>query len=201
MTATEVGAPTARPLHPPGREPTRTEPPALEQWQQMLDPALPAQPRRRLFHERLERALAGGVAAPGVLAVLSLGLEGLRSIPDRHGRDTADEAMRIVAARMMLATRVQDAVCRVGDDEFACLLVDADDREQLRLRAGTLADAVAAPLLLGGVRLHLQPSIGIAIYPSDGATGARLLKRADAARLRARRWQQALAFFDRQADL
>jgi len=201
VTATEVEAPPARPLRSPGREPAWAGGTALEQWQQMLNPALSGQPRRRLFHERLERALAGGVAAPGVLAVLLLDLDGLRSIPDRHGRDTADKAMRIVATRMMLAMRVQDAACRVGDEEFACLLVDAVDREQLRLRAGTLFDAVAAPLLLGGFRLHLQPSIGIAIYPSDGATGARLLKRADAARLRSRRWQHAVAFFDRQADL
>lgn len=148
MTATEVDAPPARPLQSPGSDPNRAEAPALEQWRQMLNPALSEQPRRRLFHERLERALAGGGAARGVLAVLSLGLDGLRPIPERHGRHTADEAVRIVVTRMMLATRVQDAVCRVGDDEFACLL-----------------------------------------------------ERAEAARLRARRWQPALAFFDRQANL
>ena len=167
----------------------------------MVDPAPSGQPRRRLFHERFERVLAGGFAAPRVLAVLSLDLDGLRPIPDRHGRDTADELMRIVVTRMMLAMRVQDAACRVGDDEFACLLVDAIDREQLAVRASTLYDAVAAPLLLGGLSLCLRPSIGVAMYPSDGATGARLLTRADAARLRARRRQLAVAFFDRQADL
>ena len=173
---------------------------ARHQWQQMLNPAPQALPGRQAFHERLERALSHGVPTGPVLAVLSMDLGGVRHDDGQHRR-LGDDAMRIVAARLMLALRVQDAACRVGEQAFACLLVDAIDHDHLGARAGRLFDAVAAPLRLGGVELQTRPSIGIAMYPADGATGARLLRRADAARLRARQKQQSYAFFDRQADI
>lgn len=171
---------------------------ARQQWRQMLEPAPAVLPGRNVFHARLEQALAERRGSGPMLAVLSMELVGIGA-----GEDPAldDEAMRIVVARLMMALRVQDTACRLGDESFACLLVDAADRGQLGERARRLIDAVAAPLRLDGLGLRLRPSIGIAVYPVDGASGARLVKRADAARRRARKRPEGWAFFDRQFDL
>ena len=90
---------------------------------------------------------------------------------------------------------------RLGGDEVACLLVAPASREQLGKLVCKLFDAVAAPLQVGALQLSVQPSIGIAMYPDDGVTGATLLQRADAAMFRAKRRQQGYAFFERLSDL
>lgn len=171
---------------------------ARQQWQQMLEPAPAVLPGRHVFHARLEQALADRRGSGPTLAVLSMELVGIGP-GDERALD--DEAMRIVVARLMMALHVQDTACRIGDEAFACLLVDAVDRDRLGERAGRLADAMTAPLQLDAKELRLQPSIGIAMYPFDGATGARLFRRADAARRRAGTRRQAWAFFDRQVDV
>ncbi len=71
--------------------------------------------------------------------------------------------------------------------------------------AGSLFDAVSAPFQIGALCLVVRPSIGIAMWPADGATPEGLLANADAAMYRAKRPQSGYAFFDqtqrRQTDM
>jgi diguanylate cyclase (GGDEF)-like protein len=163
--------------------------------------ALTQLPNRSHFHERLAGSLAGAHASMASLAVLYLDLDGFKRINDEHGHDTGDATLCIVAQRLACALRAEDTVCRLGGDEFACLLVAPASREQLSKLVCKLFDAVAAPLQVGALQLSVQPSIGIAMYPDDGVTGATLLQRADAAMFRAKRRQQGYAFFERPSDL
>ncbi|MDP1900869.1 MAG: GGDEF domain-containing protein [Rubrivivax sp.] len=158
-------------------------------------------PNRGHFHARLASSLAGADGSAASLAVLYLDLDGFKRINDEHGHDTGDATLCIVARRLAQALRAQDTVCRLGGDEFACLLVAPASREQLSKLARKLFDAVAAPLQVGTQRFSVQPSMGIAMYPVDGTSGATLLKRADAAMFRAKRRQQGYAFFERGSDL
>jgi diguanylate cyclase (GGDEF)-like protein len=163
---------------------------------------LTALPNRSFFRERLDRALAPESAKPAgpVLTVLYVDLDGFKPINDQHGHEAGDAMLRIVAARLRRAVRAEDMVCRLGGDEFACLLADLMSREQLSHLACKLFDAVSAPLKIGPLELTVRPSIGIATCPDDGANAEVLLKRADAAMVRAKRHQLGYAFFDRSAD-
>jgi predicted signal transduction protein with EAL and GGDEF domain len=74
-----------------------------------------------------------------------------------------------------------DTVARFGGDEFVLLgnsIADSTDAMQLAARA---IEVLQAPVRVAGIDVHTSPSIGIAIYPADGASIEALLAHADAA--------------------
>jgi diguanylate cyclase (GGDEF)-like protein len=160
-----------------------------------LHDSLTGLPNRRCFGERLDRALAQVEPAHPGLALLYIDLDGLKAINDRHGHDTGDELLKIVAARLRAALRERDVVSRLGGDEFACLLTDLLNREQLTHLACKLFDLVSAPMQIGECGLLVRASIGIVTCPADGSSGAALLKHADTAMYCAKREQTGYAFF------
>lgn len=161
---------------------------------------LTALPNRSFFGEWLDRAVAQAGTESGRLAVFHLDLDGFKGINDKHGRDVGDELLQIIAARMARAVRAGDVVSRLGGDEFACLLIDVPDSEQLGHLACKLFDAVSAPVKIGPHELSVCPSIGVAMYPENGATAEALLGNADAAMRRAKRLRSGYAFFDQLHD-
>jgi diguanylate cyclase (GGDEF)-like protein len=179
----------------------RAQPGRQHAQHQAMHDTLTQLPNRSHFQQRLVGILAGADGAHASLAVLHLDLDSFKRINDAHGHGAGDAALCIVAQRLARALRVEDTVCRLGGDTFACLLVAPASREQLSKLACKLYDAVAAPLQVGALKLSVQPSIGIAMYPDDGLTGDTLLQRADAAMCRAKRGQQGYAFFEKRSDL
>ena len=163
--------------------------------------ALTTLPNRGHFRDLLRQALVRTDLKRPSLALLYMDLDGFKPINDQHGHGVGDRMLRIVATRLTRAIRCGDNVGRMGGDEFACLLGDIENREQLSHLACKLFDAVSAPLQIGKLQLTVRPSIGIAICPIDGGTADTLLKRADAAMYRAKRAQSGYAFFDRHADV
>lgn len=161
-----------------------------------LHDALTRLPNRGHFHARLEGSLGTARGDATSLAVLFIDLDGFKRINDEYGHDVGDATLCIVAQRLARALRAQDTVCRLGGDEFACLLDAPASREQLAKLACKLFDAVAAPLQVGTRQFSVLPSIGIAVDPADGTSGATLLQRADAAMFNAKRRQQGYAFFE-----
>ncbi len=157
-------------------------------------------PNRGLFRERLAEALAPGDSTPAGLAVMFVDLDGFKPINDQHGHTTGDELLRIVAQRLARAIRAEDMACRMGGDEFACLLRDVKSRERLSHLACKLFDTVSAPLKIGALELTVRPSIGIAVCPTDGDSADALITHADRAMYRAKRRQLGYAFFERGAD-
>ncbi len=190
--------------------------------------ALTLLPNRRLFSQRLEQALAPGDRPPAALAVFFLDLNVFRQPRHRpqaqaqalpappHGQpdpgdlahqseepledEAADEMLRVVAGRLRNALRADDLVCRMGGEEFACLVSGPMERAQLSHLACKLFEAVAVPVQVGALQFSVRPSIGIARCPGDGDAATPLLKHADAAMYRARRGQLGHAFFDRRSD-
>lgn len=156
-------------------------------------------PNRSRFSESLDQALSVAAHQQRGLAVLYLDLDDFKQVNDTHGHPVGDELLRVVAARLSRAVRAEDVVGRLGGDEFACLLGDLPAREQLSHLACKVLDAVAAPCQIGPLRLNIRPSIGIAMYPTDGDTADLLVKHADAAMYNAKRHRSGYAFFDEQA--
>lgn len=161
-----------------------------------LHDSLTSLPNRRHFHERLDLALAQARLQRNSLAVLYIDLDGFKAINDAHGHAAGDELLRIVAARLARAVRDDDMVSRMGGDEFACLLANQPDRQQVCHFAGKLFDAVAAPVTIGDLRLTVRASIGIAVCPADGTSFEALLRSADGAMYRAKRARTGYAFVE-----
>jgi len=158
-------------------------------------------PNRSFFLERLDRSLKNAGETGPSLALLYIDLDRLKSVNDEHGHAHGDEVLRVVGSRLRRAVRTEDMVSRLGGDEFACLLDGPLARAQLELLAGTLFDAVAAPIGIGALTIAVTPSIGIATCPADGADASTLLRSADRAMYRAKRTHCRHAFYDPLVDL
>lgn len=144
-------------------------------------------PNRSLFHDRLEQAMLQENRAGRSLALLFIDLDGFKEVNDRHGHSAGDQLLKEVGRRLRAAVRESDTVARLGGDEFTIILPDARERAGVETAARKILDAVAAPYRLAGRRMTISCSIGIALYPADGASLTALVRNADAAMYRAKK--------------
>lgn len=161
---------------------------------QALHDSLTALPNKHFFCQRLVQALEAATLQRSSLAVFFVDLDGFKAVNDAHGHAAGDELLSIIAARLMRAIRADDMVGRIGGDEFACLLMDIRDRQQLSRLACKVYDTVSAPVKLGELVISVRPSIGVAVFPECGQTSEMLLQSADKAMYQAKRGQTGYAF-------
>jgi diguanylate cyclase (GGDEF)-like protein len=138
-------------------------------------------PNRLLFNYQLPKALARAQRDGTSVGVLFLDLDRFKIINDTLGHDAGDMVLRQIAGHLRSCVREIDTLARVGGDEFTVLVEQLADTQYLGAIADKLLTAMASPLAIGGNVYQLSGSIGIAVYPDDGADGASLLKNADIA--------------------
>lgn len=143
--------------------------------------ALTGLPNRALFDDRLSQVSALANRAGRRCAVHMLDLDLFKRLVDRTGKDAADQALQIIAERFVAALRESDTVARVGWDEFAVLQPEIDDEEDARDMADRLQRALFAPIVVEGEGYQLSVTIGIALFPTDGADGPALMTAAEQA--------------------
>ena len=154
-------------------------------------------PNRDLFDDRLSNAISLALRHDWTLAVMFLDLDGFKKINDTHGHAAGDAVLKEVASRLSLHARDEDIVCRNGGDEFLYLLVNPQGRENIERIVGLVSANIAKPIAVGGQQFVVKASIGVAVYPADGATGDELIKNADTAMYRAKKHECGGVFFDR----
>jgi len=130
---------------------------------------------------RLEQALAAAEREGGRVALLFIDLDRFKVVNDTLGHHVGDELLIEVARRLLDAVRGSDVVARLGGDEFVIMLTGIEHTAVVASVAEKLVLSVGEPYLVEGHDLYTSPSIGIAIYPTDGTDGETLLKNADAA--------------------
>lgn len=131
----------------------------------------------QLFAEKLKERQAAG----GMLAVMFLDIDHFKRINDSLGHDAGDELLKAIANLLRSATRGQDdLVARFGGDEF-CLLLSLRGRDEARMMAQRIMNAMKTPIELAGRRMVMTTSIGISLFPDDGNSAEELLKNADLA--------------------
>src|SRR5262245_23055131 len=155
---------------------------AAEQFEQMRfladhDP-LTNLLNRRSFVQHLDAEVARSRRYVRPLALVILDLDELKTINDTQGHAAGDEALKRVAAALLATIRSGDNAFRIGGDEFALILPEADERDA-HLAARRIAD-----------ELQLGASFGVAVYTSDCNAGT-LLREADDAMYRMKRRRRA----------
>ena len=148
---------------------------------------------RRAFNELLERSLAHR-PSDRRLALLVVDLDDYKAVNDSLGHHYGDELLRLTAPRLQQAVRAGDVVARIGGDEFALLLSDADGPLAVRI-AERLRAGFRRPFLLGPRTLVISPSVGIALVPNDGREPVELLQHADLAMYEAKATRSGHALF------
>jgi diguanylate cyclase (GGDEF)-like protein/PAS domain S-box-containing protein len=159
-------------------------------------------PNRQSFLHRVDCEIQRAGRDGAKLAVLFMDLDGFKNINDTMGHAAGDLILQWSAQRLSNGLRPGDLVsrpmglgndeapdfelARLGGDEFTALLLDIEAPEDAMAIAGRIGELMRQPFVLEGREVALSTSIGIAIYPMDGADAATLLKHADTAMYRAK---------------
>ncbi len=143
-------------------------------------------PNRSLFMAQLDRALARARTAGSSLAVFFVDLDRFKWVNDTLGHDAGDELLTTMATRLTRLLRGADTVGRLGGDEFVALLESGAEVAALSKVASRMLTVLSEPITLAGRPVQISASIGVALFPSDAADAAALLKCADTAMYQAK---------------
>ena len=138
-------------------------------------------PNRVLLNDRIAQAITLAHRHHTQVAILFLDLDNFKHINDSLGHATGDKLLQLVTQRLKECVRESDTVSRQGGDEFVILLADNNNNKDAALTAQKILDELKAIHAVDKNQLHITTSIGISLYPTDGADAATLLKSADTA--------------------
>ncbi len=154
---------------------------------QALHDPLTGLPNRRLLFERLEDALASGSDVGPRTAVLVIDIDRFKDINDAFGHHAGDQVIEVVAGRLSRSLLPGCSAARMGGDEFVVIGPGMADEAEARRFALRIAGAIREPCDVAGVLIHIEQSVGIALYPDHGDDARLLLSHADAAMYTAKR--------------
>jgi diguanylate cyclase (GGDEF)-like protein len=143
-------------------------------------------PNRSLFSDRLLVALNHAQRHRYKLAVLFLDIDRFKEINDSLGHSVGDRMLRVVASRIRSAVREEDTVARFGGDEFTVIIHIIGRIEDAGKIAQKILDALKVPIVIDEREFVITSSIGISVYPVDGADSETLVRNADTAMYRAK---------------
>ncbi|GAB1233491.1 hypothetical protein UT4_19590 [Ferrigenium sp. UT4] len=140
-------------------------------------------PNRGQLNERFSYAFSLAQRSGESMAVMFLDLDHFKNINDTLGHSIGDLFLVEIAKRLKSCVREEDTVSRLGGDEFI-LVFPGTDADGAAIVANKLIEAISQPCVIDNHELNGTPSIGIALYPSDGESFEELLKKADTAMYR-----------------
>ncbi len=136
---------------------------------------------RLAFQDALKQNLSLAVRQERMMAVIALDLDDFKGVNDHYGHAAGDALLRGFAERLCLAVRDSDTVARVGGDEFVIMLTNINSSDDVALVANKVLRACEQAVKYEGLAIPIKTSIGCAMYPHHGDSGAKLMKAADVA--------------------
>jgi diguanylate cyclase (GGDEF)-like protein len=139
-------------------------------------------PNRHWLTRTLPSAIERARTSASLLAVLYVDLDDFKNVNDTLGHAAGDELLRAAALRLKALVRQRDSIARLGGDEFTVVLESAANEAEVQAVAERIIATLADPFVIGAGNRHtVRASIGVSLYPRDGADGETLLKHADIA--------------------
>ncbi len=138
-------------------------------------------PNRSLLMEQVGKALAHGHRYNRHVATFSIDIDRFKVVNDSLGHDLGDQILQRLAQRLQENLREGDILSRPGGDEFIIALPNIEELNTVVMLAERIIKVVRLPMKIGEMEFNLTASIGISVYPGDGADQETLLKNADAA--------------------
>jgi diguanylate cyclase (GGDEF)-like protein/PAS domain S-box-containing protein len=164
--------------------------------------ALTKLPNRRLLLDRLKQAMITSERKNCQGALLIINLDDFKSLNDTRGHEIGDLLLVEIAKRIQSCIHADDALARLGSDEFAVLFDTLNvEVEQAALQAASVAErihhAIKQPFALRGQTHYCKACIGISIFRGNEVSFEEILKRTDAALFQAKETgRDKIHFFD-----
>ncbi len=153
-------------------------------------------PNDALFMQLLSQQCASVLRRKLQGALLLLGLDRVTAFREGMGDEAADELMRQVAHRLRATIRDEDTLARLRGDRLGLILPGMTRREEAARVAHKIEAALSDAIEVLGHSVRLQPRLGVALFPDDGAEATHLLRHAELARLRADSTGAPFLFFN-----
>ncbi|NMY26067.1 EAL domain-containing protein [Pseudomonas sp. WS 5021] len=161
-----------------------------------LHDTLTGLPNRTLLADRIQQATQLVAEQGGCFALMFIDLDGFKPVNDAFGHHLGDQLLREVGLRLREDLRSQDTLARIGGDEFVLLVQLSQPDDALRL-AERQVGLINQSFRVAEHDLNISASVGIALFPGNGATPQELLMNADAAMYHAKSMgKNGYSFFD-----
>jgi len=138
-------------------------------------------PNRQAMELHLADSLAIAARGGSQLAVMIIDLDNFKNVNDSLGHHAGDRLLGEIAHRLQDVVAGQARLFRLGGDEFVVVLPDVPHHDAVVELIHRIVRSVSEPCDVDGHQLHTSPSIGISLYPGDGAEAETLLRNADTA--------------------
>jgi len=138
-------------------------------------------PNRGRVRQLLGEALRGATTGNVPCAIMFLDLDGFKPVNDTFGHPKGDAVLRAVAKRLVDEVASHGTVGRMGGDEFAIVINDAQSRRKVETLAERIIESIKEPYMIDQTEIRIGVSIGCAFGPIDGATVDDLILKADLA--------------------
>jgi diguanylate cyclase (GGDEF)-like protein/PAS domain S-box-containing protein len=143
-------------------------------------------PNRYRLSERLVQAIRDADRDGTRVAVVFMDIDHFKDVNDSLGHGIGDRLLREIGARLASCVSAADTVARYGGDEFVIVVCEGAEDDRLTEVLARISQAFARPVWIDDTEFHVESSIGVASFPSDGTDPETLLRRADLAMYRAK---------------
>jgi diguanylate cyclase (GGDEF)-like protein len=169
---------------------------AAEKEEQALSDGLTGLANRTMFQEAIQGAISGAGRRRVTGAVMLMDLDRFKDVNDTLGHHNGDLLLQRIGSRLESVLRTTATVARLGGDEFAILIRDVDDRQAVVPVVRRVLKVLEEPVVVGGLALQVEGSIGIALFPENGRTVDAVMRAADVAMYVAKEQRSGYEFYD-----
>ncbi|MDJ0832320.1 MAG: EAL domain-containing protein [Gammaproteobacteria bacterium] len=140
---------------------------------------------RILIKDFLANMIANAQRSSSMVAVIFIDLDRFKYVNDTLGHNMGDKLLKYVSITLLRQIRDQDAVGRLGGDEFLLLMPTKAVTDVINL-AERVLQVLTKTITIDGYDLQVNASLGIALYPNDGEDADTLMRCADLAMYKAK---------------
>ena len=138
-------------------------------------------PNRELCLDRLNQALSVARREQQVGAFLLVGLDHFKEINESLGHLAGDRVLKMAGQGLVECVRDNDTVGRLANDEFAIVLANIKEIENIGIVAEKIIKTLSQPLQVDEYEVVVGASIGVSIFPEDTDKSSEILQMADTA--------------------
>ncbi len=143
-------------------------------------------PNRLSLRDRFKQVQPTDTDNEKLVGVLCLSLDRFNQINDNLGHIVGDLLIKAVAERLTASVGREDTVARLSADQFAIIVATIEHKKEVGNLAQTILEKLSETFALAGQEIFVTASIGIGLYPRDGAELEQLLNHANTAMAKAK---------------